>query len=375
MAQPPNANPPAPPVAAEPPERNLLRLAIAVVALFLFGVLLCDVGHVTDVAPPPLAAVAVTPLDQHWSPQAAQWFHHASQGTMIMPLDWFTALEQPDVRLASCPGVISDPQYLRRFGFLCDDDDEQTSLPIGFAVAEDFRDPHMAASDPDAAHFQRVVGLTCAACHTAQINYGGQGIRIEGGPGNVDFGLFQKAVGRALALTLYMPTRFDRFAHRVLGDRYDAANLASLRGAFRRFVESKLHEQLYADRQHLYDMKAGNGRTDALALIGNRTFHDLNNPENLAVTDAPVNFPPLWDTAWFDWVQYNGSIKPPMVRNIGEALGVGALVVIDPALENPFDSTVDVENLHKIESQLAGPGDAGRSARSRLAGGNAHTHR
>ena len=47
------------------------------------------------------------------------------------------------------------------------------------------------------------------------------------------------------------------------------------------------------------------------------------------VTDAPANYPQIWDTAWFDWVQYNGSIRMPMARNMGEALGVGAVVNLD----------------------------------------------
>ena len=69
---------------------------------------------------------------------------------------------------------------------------------------------------------------------------------------------------------------------------------------------------------------------------------------NLAETDAPVNFPHVWDTPWFYWVQYNASIRLPMVRNIGEALGVGA------AVNANFESTVDVKNLHLMEDQLAG---------------------
>ena len=76
--------------------------------------------------------------------------------------------------------------------------------------------------------------------------------------------------------------------------------------------------------------------------------------ENLIKTDAPVNFPFLWDTAWFDWVQYNASVRAPMSRNIGEALGVGAVInLTDPQL-GLYDSTVDVPGLHWMESQLGG---------------------
>ncbi len=67
-----------------------------------------------------------------------------------------------------------------------------------------------------------------------------------------------------------------------------------------------------------------------------------------------MSFPPLWDTPWFDWVQYNASIRMPMVRNIGESLGVGAPVNLDESKGKLFTSTVDVENLHSMEDMLGG---------------------
>jgi hypothetical protein len=79
--------------------------------------------------------------------------------------------------------------------------------------------------------------------------------------------------------------------------------------------------------------------------------------ENQIVTNAPVNYPPLWDTAWFDWVQYNASIRTPMARNIGEALGVGASVNLNDASDPDFpaySSTVNVGNLAWMEDLLGG---------------------
>ena len=69
----------------------------------------------------------------------------------------------------------------------------------------------------------------------------------------------------------------------------------------------------------------GYGRLDALNRIGNQVFSmDLKKPENYAGSSAPVHYPRIWNTPWFDWVQYNGSIMQPMVRNAGESLGVSA---------------------------------------------------
>lgn len=81
------------------------------------------------------------------------------------------------------------------------------------------------------------------------------------------------------------------------------------------------------------------------------------SPVNLQDSAAPVNFPHVWDTPWFDWVQYNGSIRLPMIRNIGEALGLGAVVKVTPAGttdSSNYVSTVEIENLHKMELLLAG---------------------
>jgi hypothetical protein len=38
-------------------------------------------------------------LDQHWSSEQREWFHHADQGTQTfgIPYEWFIALEQPSL--------------------------------------------------------------------------------------------------------------------------------------------------------------------------------------------------------------------------------------------------------------------------------------
>ena len=46
---------------------------------------------------------------------------------------------------------------------------------------------------------------------------------------------------------------------------------------------------------------------------------------NYQVGDAPVSYPYVWNIWKFDWVQYNGSVAQPLARNVGEALGVGAI--------------------------------------------------
>ena len=96
------------------------------------------------------------------------------------------------------------------------------------------------------------------------------------------------------------------------------------------------------------NVEEGFGRLDALNRIGNQVFFNelrdsnVDAIQNYAPTDAPVNFPHIWDTSWFNWVQYDTSIMQPMVRNAGEALGVSAKInLIDPE-RTLFDSSVQV---------------------------------
>ena len=72
-------------------------------------------------------------------------------------------------------------------------------------------------------------------------------------------------------------------------------------------------------------MQEGFGRTDALGRIGNTLFGDHLDKANYQKGDAPVSYPYLWNIWKFDWVQYNGSVAQPLARNMGQALGVGAI--------------------------------------------------
>jgi hypothetical protein len=67
-----------------------------------------------------------------------------------------------------------------------------------------------------------------------------------------------------------------------------------------------------------------------------------------------VNFPPVWDASWMDWVQYNGSIRQPMGRNVGEALGVRSRINLLGYPGAQFENTIHVDNLHEIELLLGG---------------------
>ncbi|MBZ5722098.1 MAG: hypothetical protein LAO03_17130 [Acidobacteriia bacterium] len=286
--------------------------------------------------------------EQNWSAYQREWFYHTAQGTELMPYAWFMALEQPELKLFGAVPKFHDANYLGRFGFLPDDrtPENPEGLPVGFAKD--------TVVDPQSGQTVEVVGLTCAACHTGQLEYQGKGVRIDGGSATADLLSFQTELGFAAAMTEFVPWRFDRFAKHVLGTNSSDEAGSKLHDEFREFLEKGLAEKKEADARNLYPVAGGFGRTDALGRIGNFVFGTELDNQNLRVADAPVSFPPLFYTSWFAWVQYNASIGQPMVRNIGEALGVRARVnLTDP--KKLFQSTVNVKNLHDMEDLLAGP--------------------
>ncbi len=292
--------------------------------------------------------VQVEFASQNWSPEQRTQYYHLGQGTELVPYKWFLALEQPKLKFFGGVPRFAESMYLSGFGFLPDAAGPQNpdGLPVGFAKN--------TVKDPFTGETLEVMGLTCSACHTGQLESDGKGYRIEGGSGSVDLASFQTELGYAMAFTDKIPGRFDRFAKAVLGDNASDEDKKKLRQQFQAVLSQGLEEQKLADEGKLYNETAGFGRTDALGRIGNYVFGTELNNANLRVANAPANFPPLWYTSWFSWVQYNGSIQQPMVRNVGEALGVRARVNLkDPS--KLFQSTVNVKNQWLLESMLAGP--------------------
>ena len=150
-----------------------------------------------------------------------------------MPYRWFMALEQPRISLFGAP-LFREGYYIARFGF-CPTPIASISdaLPVGFAVDPDFVDPNTGRASP-------VVGITCAGCHTGQVEYEKDGtrygIRIEGGPANADLDKFSRTLGFAVGMTYYDPLRFRRFARAVLGENYSSEAKAALNEEMKSFM-------------------------------------------------------------------------------------------------------------------------------------------
>ena len=291
-------------------------------------------------------------LDQGWTGAQRLRFHHTAQGTRLIPFAWFLALEQPCYSPFGCK-PFADQSYLGRFGFLAskpDPDLNPAGLPVGFAVQKDFHDPDSKTTYP-------VVGLNCAACHTGQLRYGKYAVLIEGAPAMIEVTQFQKALGVALIFTKLLPLRYGRFETKVLGPNASDEQKRILKQRFADFLTNAKWEKDATDARNTYANQAGFARTDALTRIGNQVFAvDMKNADNFATSKAAVRFPQIWDASWFDWVQYNSSIADPLVRNIGEAMGVRAAAKLYGANASDFDNSVDVRGLIMLEQMLSGPG-------------------
>jgi hypothetical protein len=221
---------------------------------------------------------------------------------------------------------------LDRYGFIPNstetEHDKANVLPVGFARGKPIRrEDGTPWLNPRTKQPMIGVGLTCAACHTGRLTYNNTTVLIDGGSALTDLGKLRQGLGISVLFTRLLPFRFERFADRVLGPGASSEAKAELRRdldqTWAKFNVVRKLDQKVAQRS----IEEGYARLDALNRIGNTVFAlDLKQFDNYVGTSAPVHFPRIWNAPWFDWVQYNGSIQQPMVRNAGEALGVGATV-------------------------------------------------
>ncbi len=86
---------------------------------------------------------------------------------------------------------------------------------------------------------------------------------------------------------------------------------------------------------------AGSGRADAFGNVYHRLFAKQGAPPAF----APVSFPQIWEASRTPWYHYDGNTDSIIERNVGQAMGIGA--VYDP---KNFVSTLLPRNVHEAES-------------------------
>lgn len=323
----------------------VLRLAITSLATILIAV--CSRVHAQpDVKPEYLC--------QGWSDDDRYTFYFTSQGSQLLPYDWFIALEQADgEKLFACPSNMDRLGFLR---FPKDTRDNRDGLPVGFVKDErdviklaPAKEAYLGDAQKDDDYLSSSwVGLTCAACHTAEIRFNQTVLRIDGGPAMADFERLLIELVAALEATYEDEEKLTRFAKRVLAEGgYNEEERDALRKSIGKFLPRFRQLTIRGRGTTPY----GYGRLDAFGAILNEICEtSLKIPANHHPADAPASYPVLWDTSKLDWVQWNGSAGNPLARNVGQVLGVFAhsLLKQDEA-GRQFLSTAHIENLRRLE--------------------------
>lgn len=279
--------------------------------------------------------------EQNWSSADSLWFYNIPQGSTLIPYTLFLHLEMPDSKDLYRGDVnMNQLRYLPQRASAANPD----ALPVGWT-----KDTHAGKT---------YIGLTCAACHTSQINYQGVGIRIDGGAALADMEKMLKSLSDSLTASLESPEKFERLAKKVLQKKYPAdrdrfrAELADTAQQIASY--NKINEPRHGDQPVAY----GYARLDAFGRIYNRILAHLTpNEDNSNPANAPVSYSYLWDTPQHDFVQWNGvgdnELNGPLARNVGQAMGVFAQFNLDKqAGDKGYRSSVNKRNLIRIERHL-----------------------
>ncbi len=282
-------------------------------------------------------------LNQNWTSEARQQFYTTSQGSRIMPYDWFLALEASDSQDSFAQKKLLELGYIEN----SNTDHNPDRLPVGFVL------------DENKITQEKFVGLNCAACHTNQIHFEGRVFQIDGAPALSDMWELLQGIDNSLQATLRNDDKFQRFSTKVLSvATTNGSNPADLKRDLRKF--SSDWKQFVQDSTVAHPW--GRGRLDAFGMIFNRVSSiNIGIPENSSKPDAPVSIPFLWGTSFQDRVQWNGSAENSndierLGRNVGEVLGVFAQAQFraTPMLEIPIPARTSAKRLNQVrlENQL-----------------------
>jgi hypothetical protein len=93
----------------------------------------------------------------------------------------------------------------------------------------------------------------------------------------------------------------------------------------------------------------GPGRVDAFMTAINL----LNAPRATLSMDSPVAFPHLWGVAQLKWVHWDNNTNATLQRNLGQAIGVGALLATDPGHPTKvLGTTLKIPEILELESLI-----------------------
>ncbi len=341
-------------------------------------------------------------LEQGWRRADSLWFYTTTQGSGLIPYDFFLALEQVgSTELFRANANMDRLRYLPQKPTFFNPD----GLPVGLV-----KDTYQGKS---------YMGYTCAACHTGQVNYRGQAIRIDGGPAMANMVELLTELEKSMQATLDNADKRQRFIARVLELDGDYSSAQSIVDDLKKWTGTV---RLYNTVNHSH-VDYGYARLDAFGRIYNRVLQHVLNRDQLgralAITtgpngrrllnseqiqkvlegvgetllrddqfaqiirrlistepgypglslrnvlrirnqvfnepNAPVSYPFLWDIAQSDYVQWNGLANNagagPLGRNTGEVIGVFGILDWE-AQEPGFSLAAWISGQRKKEQQI-----------------------
>lgn len=315
--------------------------------------------------------------EQGWTEEDRYDWYRATQGSRLIPYSWFRALEQSNSEV-----LFANPDNLKKFNFIYPKASTKAAkldLPIGFTLDRQDDRQFVATRLRWKKHQKKDelwMGMNCSACHTAQIDYKGTSLVIDGGPSLIDFQSFIKDLDKALKATSDDNQKLMRFAKKVIKRPENSNELETLKKAMDRLIKW----QEATARLDASDNRYGYGRLDAFGHIFNKTIMFANLEADKYETslanmsgnpsDSPVSYPFLWeiDRQW--QVQWNGIVENAVIntahidsklvkaitwfigekiidigamgRNTGEVLGVFGEAVIGKKILKDFGSPLTV---------------------------------
>jgi RoxA-like, cytochrome c-like len=354
-----------------------LRVSIAAALIALAA---CGSGSRRQPAGNPEAG-AVTYNWNGWSQPERDEYYHLAEGSELMPY----------ALLANLKSVKTGKPFIRnleRFGFLPDHagPNNPYNLPVGVTVSRSRNAGSVGIE---------IVGFNCAACHVGEITYRGRRLRIDGAPSLVNLQAYQLEFKESLDAAMKSPTELvslilaierqrnaqstppaedagkyasdssvqsagnvepapnaDSSFHSVSSAAADAAVPAAapdFKDRLKADIALFKARLAYLENGKLLmdGTEPGPGRIDAFGAARNLLF-----PKYAMKMQSPVSFPFIWSVpdnigrkpADFRWIHYDGNTNSILERNIGQALGMGA--VFDP---KTYESTLRIANLHRLE--------------------------
>jgi hypothetical protein len=354
------------------------------------------------------ADISIQYSSNGWSAAERAEYYHLPEGSELMP---YAVLANVVSVKTGRPFL----EHLERFGFVPDAarPNNPHGLPIGMTVVRS-RNANLSG--------MQMVGFTCAACHLGEISYHGKYLRIDGAPSLIDLQAYQVEFANSLDATLRDPKKLlalilamEREQNGPIsspnekGATYDAGSLQSAadvpeksnadssfhsvpskiadtttysRGASLSFAQRAQADVAILKARLAYvkhgallvnGTEPGPGRIDAFGAARNLLFSNYATK-----MQSPVSFPYIWEVpdgtqqkltgTDAQWIHYDGNTNSILERNIGQALGMGA--VFDP---KTFESTLRIQNLHRLQvltlkltppkwpTELFGPVDQAKS--------------